>query len=615
MFDIRENLKKLPDSPGVYIHRDELGQVIYVGKAISLRNRVRQYFQDTSKKDPKVRAMVTHIREFEYITTATEVEALILECNLIKKYQPKYNVLLRDDKTYPYIKLTLGEEFPRVLKTRLIEKDGGRYFGPYSDAGAVNVVVDLLNDVYSLKRCAAKSFPEGVRPCLNYHIKQCSGICTGRVSREEYMERIAVVEKFLSGRSAEMTGFLKGEMEKASEALDFERAARYRDAIEAVSRLSETQRVVILGADDMDLILTARGEHEHHIVQFFVREGKLSGRESYQIQAEASDENAEVVGAFIKQHYTEPNIIPKEILVNELPEDSELIERFLSETRGSSVKLTVPKRGEKRALMDLARRDALEVTKNIDERARAKKEREDTIHELTGEIIAALGGPTSDTRPYRIEAYDISNTSGVDTVGAMVVFEGTKKKERDYRRFRVRTVDGPDDYASLQEVLYRRLKRAEAGDTGFSTLPDLILLDGGKGQITAVSQVLRAMRVNIPLAGMAKDDHHRTRALIWQDGGDFEEIPLAEKPILFRYIGTIQEEVHRYAIDYHRKLRGKRMQGSALDEIPGIGPVKRNALLAHFGSLDAIRSADDRALCEVEGITPALAAKIREFFN
>lgn len=616
MFDIEENLKKLPDTPGVYIHKDKLGQVIYVGKAISLKNRVRQYFRLSKTADPKLRALAANIEEFEYINCATEMEALILECNLIKKYMPKYNVLLRDDKTYPYIKITMNEDYPRVIKTRLVDNDGGKYFGPYSDAGAVNEIVDMVNDIYALKRCSARSFPSGAKPCLNYHIDRCGGICTGNIDKEDYRDRIDKIVEFLNGKNKPVLDMLTGKMNEAAEKLDFENAAKYRDKITAVKAISEMQRVVILGAGDMDMVLVLRGTGKLYAVVFFIRGGKLSGRESFLMQAEESDSNENVAAQFVKQYYSDIGSVPHEILVEaELPE-KELIQEYLSGIAGRLVKITVPKKGDKKALLDLARRDVTEMAKSIDERAKAARERSEALSSEIAKALIEIGYKVpqlqSGARGYRIEAYDISNTNGIDSVGAMVVFEGAKPVKKDYRRFKIKTIEGPNDYASLQEVIYRRFRRAEAGDSGFSHLPDFLFMDGGQGQVTAVQQILKAMKIDIPVVGMAKDDHHRTRALV---SGDGREAALAGRNLLFKYVGTVQEEVHRFAIEYHRGIRNKKMLTSVLDEIEGIGPAKRNALLSHFGSVDAIKKASEEELAAVKGITRANAGKIREYFN
>jgi len=622
MFDIQENLKKLPDRPGVYLHKDKLGQVIYVGKAVSLKNRVRQYFQPSRNMDPKVRALVSHIEEFEYITTNTEMEALILENNLIKKYMPRYNVLLRDDKTYPYIKITTNEAYPRILKTRKICHDGCKYFGPYTDATAVNQLIDLLNGIFALKRCSAQKFPCGFKPCLNYHIRQCRGICTGLVPKEEYLEAIDQVTELLNGKNKKVLDYLNKKMTEEAGAMNYERAAEYRDYIAAVNAVSEKQRVALLTAGDMDVILGAKGETDAHVILFFVRQGRLSGKESYHLQAMAEDDPAEVVSAFIKQYYSDSAMIPKEILVESEPADTKLMGDWLSEMRGSLVKITVPQKGDKKALLDMAKRDVVEMMKTLDERANNLREKNAAINSALEGFITELSakrqsmgtglgssGADLQGKSWRVEAYDISNTNGVNSVGAMVVFEGSAPMRKDYRRFRIRTVEGPNDFGSLQEVLYRRFKRGLAGDQSFGTMPDLLLIDGGKPQVSAAEQVLSAMKVDIPVAGMVKDDKHRTRGLVYRD----RELELKENPVLFRYIASIQEEVHRFAIDYHRGLRKKSLQISALDAIEGIGEKRRNALLTHFGSIDRIRDATLEELCKVPGITRPAAEKVIEW--
>ena len=617
MFDIKENLKQLPDSPGVYIHRDKMGQVIYVGKAISLKNRVRQYFQSSRHMDPKVRSMVSQIAEFEYITTGSEMEALILECNLIKKHRPKYNILLRDDKTYPYIKVTVEETYPRILKTRRMEKDGARYFGPYSDVGAVNQIVDLLNQVYALKKCSAASFPENFKPCLNYHINQCDGICTGGVNAKDYQEKINLAIDFLKGRTKGITQYLQEKMLAASEQLDFEAAAGYRDYIMAAEALSEKQRVVLQFKKDVDLILTAQSRKQSCIVLFYVREGKLSGRDIFDLEVSDGDSTDEMIAAFIKQHYSQETGFPKEILLERPLKEHELLESWLSSLAGHQVKLFSPQKGEKRAILELAKKDVVEMIKTIDQKVEVKRERATAVGEQVHQILLSMGaeqGPYSgDT--YRIEAYDISNTNGVDTVGAMVVFEGLKPDKKSYRKFKIRSVSGPDDYASMQEVLIRRFRRALEGDQGFAVYPDLMLIDGGKGHVHAALEVVQELGLDLAVAGLAKDSHHRTRALVYFLNGQPQEIPLKGNPMLFQYLGRIQEEVHRFAIDYHRNVRGKKMLTSALDEIPGIGPAKRNALLGHFGSIEKMKEASKEQLCQVSGITEKLAEKIIQSFH
>lgn len=665
MFDISENLKKLPDSPGVYLHKDRLGNIIYVGKAISLRNRVRQYFRASSKLEPRIRSMVSQIAEFEYITTGSEMEALILECNLIKKHRPKYNILLRDDKTYPYIKVT-NEDFPRIVKTRMVKKDGGRYFGPYSDAGAVNRIVDLLNSTFCLKRCSAAGFPRDFRPCLNFHIKECRGICTGEITKAEYNRALEGAVEFLRGHTGPILKELKEKMMAASEAMEYEEAASFRDSIEAVNALSETQRVVLRSGEEADVVLpcitdSADGRRAY-IAVFTVRDGKLVGRETYEIGAKAEQteeskgEKAELVQEFIKQHYGNVPNVPKEILVAHMPVEGELLEEFISSQAGHKVRIIKPERGEKRALIQMASKDVVEMVKTIDERAGAAREREDSLSAEIWNVLSQMGkasGPWEKGRKFRVEAYDISNTNGVDTVGGMVVFDGLKAHKSSYRKFKIKNVQGQDDYASMREVLCRRFLRVfkeavsdEDSDSGFSVLPDLILMDGGRGHVGVAMEVVSAAGFDIPVIGMVKDNKHRTRALVYRESeykyndGDrsgnesysFKEISLRDKPMLFKYIGRIQEEVHRFAIEYHRKLRSKSVQKSILDQIPGIGQVRRRALLEAFGSVEEIKKiaqgnaeavdASDRGshmdavsrLAQVPGMDRRAAKKVVEFF-
>lgn len=609
MFDIKENLKKLPDCPGVYMHKDKLGQVIYVGKAVSLRNRVRQYFQSSANHSAKVRAMVSNIAEFEYITCRTEMEALILECNLIKKYAPKYNVLLRDDKTYPYIKVTMAEDYPRVLKTRLIKKDGSKYFGPYSDAGAVNDIIELLNRIYVLKRCNLQSFPQNHRPCLNYHIGQCRGICTGKIGKAEYRRHIDEVLAFLGGRQKPVIDYLNEKMMQAAEAMKYEEAAVYRDHIAAVNAISETQRVTMTSDKDMDIVLPLGSGENTSIALFTVRDGKLSGRETFALQAGADDDYDMIVGEFIKQYYSMwAQLVPEILLANPLKE-AELIEQYL-ESLGDGklsrkVRIFVPQKGEKRALLELAKKDVVEMVKTLETKVETAREKEEALREA----LAGLLGEKKEF--YRVESYDISNTNGVDTVGAMVVFQNLRPVKKAYRRFKIRTVEGQDDYGSLQEMLYRRFKRAIAGDEGFKTLPDLILMDGGQGQVTSAEKVLTALKLSIPVLGMVKDDSHRTRALV---NGRGQEYLLKDDPLLFKYCGRIQEEVHRFAIEYHRSLHNRNSIGSVLDNINGIGPMKRNALLTYFKSMENIKTASIEELTAVNGITEKNARDIKEYF-
>ena len=643
MFDIQENLKKLPDCPGVYMHKDALGNIIYVGKAVSLKNRVRQYFQASRNMDPKVRSMVSQIAEFEYIKAGSEMEALILECNLIKKHRPKYNILLRDDKTYPYIKIT-AEKYPRVIKTRHLEKDGGKYFGPYSDAGAVNRIVDLLNSTFSLKRCSTAVFPPGFKPCLNYHIRQCRGICGGNVDPEEYAESVQGALEFLTGRSKRLQTALKENMQAAAEAMEYEEAAVYRDHLAAAEALSETQRVVLHHNSEADIVIPARGTEQTYMAVFYVRGGKLIGRESFELDASMSIEkgSAALVSAFLRQHYSRMPDVPKEILLTVELRDRQILEEYLSDLCGHHVSLLKAVRGEKRALTEMAKKDVLEMIRTIDERAESARERKRTLGQdiynilhvmgaasvIEGSVDPQTGLPGYDGRQFRAEAYDISNTNGIDTVGAMVTFDGLKADRSGYRKFKIRTVQGQDDYACMQEVLTRRFARVFEGDEGFSVLPDIIFMDGGRGHVSCALEVTEAAGFDIPVVGMVKDDHHRTRALIYRKKGgnrdgssesDFVEISLSDKPLLFSYIGRIQEEVHRFAIEYHRKVRGKRVEGSVLDEIPGIGPARRNALLEEFKSVDRIREIargedGEERLAQAPGMNRRAAAEVRRYF-
>ena len=611
MFDIKENLKKLPETPGVYMHKDKLGNVIYVGKAVNLKRRVSSYFVNSASHSSKVRSMVKNIEEFEYITCKTEMEALILECNLIKKYEPKYNVLLRDDKTYPYIKLTMNEDYPRLLKTRLVKKDGARYFGPYSDVAAVNRALELLNKLFKLKRCSATSFPEGFKPCLNYHIGECRGICTGLVDRGEYMKDIERLTDLLNGKDKSLENELKEQMKEASENLEFEKAAILRDQIEALKALRNIQRVTMVNGKDLDMVFTAGHGENTVVVLFPVRGGKLSGRETFlmanaenweldKTDSEDYDEYEKVISEFIKQYYSQLANPPSEILIPKPIRDEKIIGEMLG------TRIHTPERGDKYQLLKLASRDVVEISKSLDIKVETQKEREKELRTALSRILGY------EKRGYRVESYDISNTNGVDTVGAMVVFRDLKPVRKDYRRFKIRTVEGPDDYGSLQEMLMRRFRRALENDRSFNELPDLILMDGGRGQVTSAEKVLRALRLEIPVLGMAKDDSHRTRALV---NGEGQEILLKDYPLLFKYCGTIQEEVHRFAIDYHRSLHNRNTIGSVLDDIPGIGPKKRNALLNHFETIKDIKEAGREKLMECPGITAKNADSIIEFFG
>lgn len=630
MFDINEELKKLPTCPGVYMHKDRLGTIIYVGKAVNLRNRVRQYFRNSSQHSPKVRSMVSNIAEFDYITCGTEMEALILECNLIKKYMPKYNILLKDDKTYPYIEVTMSEEFPRVIRTREVKRDENRYFGPYSDSTAVWRILKMIDEMYPLKKCSTLHFPENTRPCLNYFIGKCKGICVGKADREEYLEMIRDILGILGGKDAGVIRKLEGKMMEASDALKYEEAAKYRDYIRSLRSLSEKQRATMVREHDIDILIPIRTHHNQIVAQYRVREGKMIGREIIYMNDETESTREELLSAFLKQYYLSTSRIPKEVIVPVHPEEEDLISELLNHIDEMNAKagtdvphktrLYIPERGEKKAILDMTLADSVELARSLDERANRDEERKKNLRQKISELIrraAEIDGviprllEEDDEEEYRVEAYDISNMNGLDTVGAMVVYEGSRPVRNDYRKFRIRTAEG-DDYGSLQEVMYRRLKRAREGDPGFSRYPDIMFIDGGLGQVHAVKAVMDAFRLTIPVVGLAKDDAHRTRAVVFTDGS---EIDLKSEPLLFSYAGNIQEEVHRFAITFHRGTRGKKMTHSVLEEIPKIGPKRRKALMEKFRSIDAIRKASYEELMETEGMNSKAAESVLEFFQ
>ena len=625
MFDIGEELKKLPKTPGVYMHKDSLGEVIYVGKAINLRNRVSSYFRKTSQADPKVRAMVSNIAEFEYISCATEMEALLLECNLIKKYMPRYNILLKDDKSYPFIEVTTNEVYPRVISTRRLRRDGNRYFGPYSDAGAVRRILGMIDEMYQFKKCRQQEFRKGVRPCLNYFIGKCPGVCTGEADKVAYREKIDEVIDILSGRDSAVTAKLKAEMEKASEEMRYEDAARFRDYIRSLKTLGETQRATMIKERDADVLIPVITKKTGVVARYKVEGGRMSGREITYIRSDHAGHSmpdsekerktlgADMIASFIKQYYPELSILPREIILPVHIEDEALLEEFLDNINAANAegrtdvmhktRFIVPERGEKRAVLRMAMEDAVKLAGTLDEKAEREAERRDALKkEIAGliEYASSISGnaplliPDDDDREYRVEAYDISNFNGLDTVGGMVVYEGRKPVKNDYRKFKVRTAEG-DDYGSLREVIYRRLKRARKGDEGFSTYPDIMFIDGGLGQVRAVKAVVDAFRIAIPVVGLAKDDAHRTRAIVFDDG---REIDLRDNRLL----------------SYMSGVKGKKMIKSALEDIPGIGPKRRGELLNRFGSIKAIRNATYEELMEVDGMNSKAAESIIEFF-
>ena len=613
MFDIEEELKKLPHTPGVYIMHDKSDAIIYVGKAIDLFNRVHSYFRVGYKKSPKIEKMVTQIKRFEYIITDSELEALVLENNLIKEHEPKYNTMLKDDKTYPYIMVTLGEKFPRVKSSRTMKKDKSRYFGPFTSNYAVKETLDLLNKVYKIRTCNKKltGEPEG-RPCLNYHIGQCMAPCTGKVSEEEYRENIDKVLDFLGGNYSSIVKDLEAKMNAASEALDFETAATYRDLINSVKAVTQKQKITDHEGDDKDVIAMARDKQDNEaVVQvFFVRDGKLIGREHfYMTHVSSSETDSDVLGDFVKQFYAGTPYIPKEIMLPTELEEAGLIEEWLTGRKESRVYIKVPKIGSKEKLVELARKNAALVLNQ--DRERLKREEGRTIGAVK-EIQELLGLDKLN----RMEAFDISNTSGFENVGSMVVFEKGKPKRSDYRKFKIKTVAGPDDYACMHEVLTRRLLRGkeESGEeinTGFSSLPDLILMDGGRGQVNICLKVLDELKMNIPVCGMVKDDFHRTRGIYFNN----KELPIDTHSEGFKLVTRIQDEAHRFAIEFHRSLRSKDQTKSVLDEIPGIGPARRKALMRTFASIEDVRNASEEELEAIPEMNPQAARSVYEFFH
>ena len=616
---LKEKLAELPASPGVYIMRDADGQVVYVGKAKSLKQRVRSYFQHESRLAPKTAAQMRVVEELEWIVVSSAMEALVLENNLIKEYSPKYNTLLKDDKTYPYIKVTLGEEYPRVMTVRQMKKDKAKYFGPFTNGG-VKESIDLINKLYQLRTCNRK-LPKDCgkeRPCLNYHIGQCCAPCQGGISKEAYAERIDKAVEFLNGKQQPILRELKEKMQQASERMDFEEAIRYRDLIDSVKKVSETQKMSDNVGEDKDIIALAIDGNETVVQVFFLRNGKLIGREHFYMTQVEEPTPDNILTSFVKQFYAGTPFIPREIMLQETIEDMELVERWLTSRKGARVHLRVPQKGAKERLVDLAARNAQLVLSQ--DRERIKREEGRTIGAVR-EIEEILG-----IRPLtRMEAFDISNTSGFANVGSMVVYEKGKPKRSDYRKFRMKTVAGPDDYACMYEVLTRRFQHgldereemmldenSVGEDFGsFTKFPDLLLMDGGRGQVNIALQVLGELGINIPVCGMVKDDNHRTRGLYFNN----VELPIDTHSEGFKLITRIQDEAHRFAITYHRSLRSKAQVHSVLDEIPGVGPSRRKALMKYFKSIEELRAADTAKISEVPGITANVAEEIYRFFN
>ena len=613
MFIIEEELKKLPAKPGVYIMHGEKDEIIYVGKAISLKNRVRQYFQSSRNKGAKIERMVTHITRFEYIITDSELEALVLECNLIKEHRPKYNTMLKDDKSYPFIKVTVNEPYPRVLFARRMKKDKARYFGPYTSGGAVKDVIELVRKLYQVRSCN-RNLPRDTgkdRPCLYYHMKQCKAPCQGYISQEEYRKNINKVIKFLNGDFQDTISELMEKMQKASEEMRYEDAMEYRDLIRSIEKIGERQKITGYGQEDRDIIAVAMDESEDlrdqdAVVQvFFIRDGKLIGRDHFYLRVAKGDTKSQVLSSFLKQFYAGTPFIPSEIMLQSEIEDAEIIEEWLTTRRKQKVPIRVPKKGTKEKLVELALENARMVLSK--DRERIKREEGRTIGAVH-EVEEWLGLKNV----VRMEAYDISNISGFESVGSMVVYEKGRPKRSDYRKFKIKWVQGPNDYASMEEVLTRRFTHESNGEfDSFARLPDLILMDGGRGQVNIALKVLNDLGIRIPVCGMVKDDHHRTRGLYFNN----VEIPIDTSSEGFRLITRIQDEAHRFAIEYHRSLRSKEQVHSILDDIPGIGDTRRKALLRKFKSVENIRDASEEELAQTESMNAGSARQVYEFFH
>lgn len=617
-FDFEEELKKLPGKPGVYIMRDAADTILYVGKAVNLHNRVRSYFRENIGRGPMIDKMVTLIARFEYIVTDSELEALVLENNLIKEHSPKYNTLLKDDKTYPYIKVTVGEDFPRILFSRQMKKDRSRYYGPYTSAASVKDTIELLNKLFCLRTCN-RSLPRDIgkeRPCLNYHIKQCMAPCQGYIDKEQYRQQLAQALEFLNGNYNKILRDLEEKMKAAAQELEFEEAARYRDLYNSVKSVSQKQKITDSALDDKDIIALHRDETDAVVQVFFVRDGKLIGREHYYMTHVSGIEKEEILEDFVKQFYAGTPFIPRELMLQYDITDSELVERWLSQRKGSRVHIRVPKIGSKEKLVELAAQNAKLVLSQ--DKEKLKREEGRTIGAVK-EIAGWLGLSCAD----RMEAFDISNISGFENVGSMVVYEKGKPKRSDYRKFRIKTVAGPDDYACMKEVLTRRLvhgleesrelaERDMDQEYGsFTKFPDLLLMDGGRGQVNIALSVLEELGIRIPVCGMVKDDNHRTRGLYYNN----VEIPIDTRSEGFKLITRIQDEAHRFAIEYHRSLRSKAQVKSQLDDIPGVGPARRKALMHHFRSMEEIRAASVEELMQAPEIPQNVAEEIYRFFR
>ena len=616
-FDVQEELKKLPGKPGVYIMHDASDAIIYVGKAINLHNRVRSYFRKIVGRGPQIDKMVQQIARFEYIVTDSELEALVLENNLIKEHEPKYNTMLKDDKTYPYIKVTLGDRFPRVMMCRQMKKDKAKYFGPFTNGTAVKDTIDLVNKLFMLRTCN-KALPKDVgndRPCLNYHIHQCAAPCQGYISEEEYNGKIEEVLRFLQGDHSRILKDLEEKMKQASENMEFEEAIRYRDLIQSVQSVSERQKITGSTGEDKDIIAMAQDGQDVVVQVFFVRDGKMIGREHFYMTHVSEQSKPEILEDFVKQYYAGTPFVPKEVMLQYEIGDVEILEQWLSGKRGNRAYILNPKKGTKEKLVELAAQNARHILEQDKERLKREEGRTiGAVKEIAG--LLGLSGIS------RMEAFDISNISGFATVGSMVVFEKGKPKRSDYRKFRIKSVSGPDDYACMKEVLTRRfvhgmeereeLRDKELEDTfgSFTRFPDLLLMDGGRGQVNIALQVLQELGISIPVCGMVKDDNHRTRGLYFNN----VEIPIDHRSEGFKLITRIQDEAHRFAIEYHRSLRSKNQVKSVLDDIPGVGPARRKALMRHFKSMQEIKEADVQTLMQIPEIPEHIAEEIVKFF-
>ena len=618
MFQIEEELKKLPGQPGVYIMHDAKDAIIYVGKAISLKNRVRQYFQSSRDKTAKIKQMVSKIARFEYIVTDSELEALVLECNLIKEHRPRYNTMLKDDKTYPYIKVTASEEYPRILFSRQMKKDKNKYFGPFTSAGAVKDTIELIRKIYRIRACSRK-LPQDMgkdRPCLYYHIHQCDAPCQGYISQADYQKSVKQAVGFLNGQYEPVMKYLEEKMRTASETMEFEKAIEYRDLLDSVRKVAQKQKITSQSMEDRDIIAMAKDERDAVVQVFFVRDGKLIGREHFHMNLTGSESKAEILNSFVKQFYAGTPFVPHEIWVQEELEDAEVIASFLTARRGQKVRFVVPKMGEKERLVELAEKNAKMVLSQDKEKIKREELRTIGAMNQIGSWIGLSGIK-------RVEAYDISNISGFESVGSMIVYENGRPKRNDYRKFRIRTVQGPNDYASMREVLLRRFShgleetkklQAEGGDLAmgsFTRFPDLLMMDGGRGQVNIALEVLRELQLEIPVCGMVKDDNHRTRGLYYQN----VEIPIDRHSEGFQLITRIQDEAHRFAIEYHRSLRGKEQVRSVLDDIKGIGSARRKSLMRTFKTIEAVREASVEELEAAPQMNRAAAEAVYIFFR